>query len=427
MLQTLYYIPNEIAGVPVFGFGWLLAIWTVGSAVFLIWQTARQGLNAEILGHVPLILIVAGAIWLVLPRICEPQGLPIRGYGVMVTIAVSAAVGLAVWRGLRMGVDPEMVLTLTFWTFVPGIVGARTFYVIEYWPDFQRETMGATLIAIVNLTQGGLVVYGSILGGFLGFVGFVLKYRLPALPTLDLIAPSLLLGIALGRIGCLLNGCCFGGPCDLPWAVRFPPGSPPHRHQVRHGETFLHGLKIAGPPGAPPVITEVEPGSPAEVHGLESGQVIAAIGGYPVETVAQAQELLLGIHETGATVAIRVEGRDATSRWRLDRPPAGSEPVHPTQIYSAINALVLLLFVLAYAPFRRRDGELWALVITLYPATRILLEFIRTDEPGVLGKHLTISASLSLAVLVCAAGFWIYLLTRPRKTTWVWEGLDSAA
>jgi len=223
MRQTLFYIPNEeIAGLPVFGRGWLLLAWAVFSIVLLIWLIRKQGSRAEAWGYAPLLVLVGAAIWFVLPRLCEPQGLPIRGYGVMLLVAVSSAVALAAWRARRLGVDPELIVTLAFWMFVPGIVGARAFYVIQYWPEFQRATPVETLGALVNVTQGGLVVYGSVIGGILGLMAFVYKYKMPPLATFDLMTPSFLLGLAIGRLGCLLNGCCYGETCDLLWAVTFP-------------------------------------------------------------------------------------------------------------------------------------------------------------------------------------------------------------
>jgi phosphatidylglycerol:prolipoprotein diacylglycerol transferase len=334
----------------------------------------------------------------------------------MLLLAVAAGVALAVWRARRLGIDPELVLTLAFWAFLPGIVGARMFYVIEYWDEFQRGP--DTFWAILNVTQGGLVVYGSVIGGIVGLVAFIYKYKMPPLATLDLVVPSFVLGMAIGRIGCLLNGCCYGGVCDLPWAVTFPAGSPAHQHQVEHGETFLQGLKIAGDARAEPAISEVQPGSPAEREGLEPGQRIVSINGVPVRTVDGAQKELLGAQETGREMVIGIEaaGGESLVRWPVVRPLPRSEPVHPTQIYSALNGLVLCLFLLAYAPFRQRDGEIWAMFLTLYPITRFLLEIIRTDEPGVFGTGLSISQVVSLILLVCAVAFWAHVWMKPPGT-----------
>ena len=424
MLRTLFFIPNaEIAGLPVFGRGWLLLAWAVFSVVLLVWLIRKQDAEGEVWGYLPLLVLVAAAIWFLLPKLCEPipgrgglEGLPIRGYGVMLLVAVTAAVAMAAWRGRRVGIDPELVFTLAFWAFVPGIIGARAFYVIEYWGDFQKETLFETLTAMVNVTGGGLVVYGSVIGGVLGLAAFIWRYRMPPLATLDLIAPSFMLGMAIGRIGCFLNGCCFGGVCDLPWAVTFPADSPPYLYQAQHGDTFVQGVKVAGAPGAEPVIAAVRPGSPAERQGLEPGQKIVSIDGYPVHTAEQARRELLRAQEFDTQIAVETSGRESVAEWPIARPLPRSEPVHPTQIYSSLNALVICLFLVAYAPFRRRDGVVWAMFLTLYPITRFLLETIRTDEPGVFGTGLSISQVVSLILLACAAAFWAYAFIKPPGT-----------
>jgi len=413
--QTLFYIPREIGGIPVFGAGWLLAAWALFGLGLLAWLAWQQGLGAETLGYVPLLLVIGAVIAWLLPGLCEPEGLPIRGYGMMLLLAVTAGTGLAVWRARRIGIDPDLVVSLAFWLFLPGIVGARLFYVIEYWPSFHRPDIGQTLKAILSINQGGLVVYGSLLGGAVGLVLFVRRNALPLLPLGDLVAPSVLLGLALGRIGCLLNGCCYGGPCELPWSVRFPWGSPAHLHQVHDCKVYLHGLKLGGGPSDPAVIAAVEPASAADKAGLKPGQTIIEVNGQPVHTAADAQKELLASHEPGMVLSIRAELDAPPRQWILERPTPRSLPVHPTQIYSAINALLLCLLLLAYDPFRRRDGELFALAITLYPISRFLLEIIRTDESPVFGTGLSISQNVSLMVLAAAAALWVYIVRQPPR------------
>jgi phosphatidylglycerol:prolipoprotein diacylglycerol transferase len=99
----------------------------------------------------------------------------------------------------------------------------------------------------------------------------------------------------------------------------------------------------------------------------------------------------------------------------IDRPLPRSLPVHPTQLYSTIDALILCFLLLAYDPFRRRDGELTALMMTVEPITRFLIEGIRTDEAAIWGTPFTISQNISLAFLAVAIGLWIYILRRPAK------------
>jgi phosphatidylglycerol:prolipoprotein diacylglycerol transferase len=266
---------------------------------------------------------------------------------------------------------------------------------------------------MLNITQGGLVVYGALIGGLLGFGVFLIRHKLPLLPMLDLLTPGMLLGLALGRMGCFLNGCCFGGPCDLPWAVRFPVGSPPFVQQVERGKIFLYGLKFRGPDAAPPVIAEVEPNSAAAEHGLKPGQTLKAINGTPVVRVSDARWALFNAHRYGHESAIAVEGHQEPVRLPIPHPLPRGEPIHPTQLYSAIDALVLCLFLLAYDPFKRRDGEVFALFLTIYPVNRFLMECIRIDEPGIWGTPLTGAQFISLGLLASVCGLWFFILRRP--------------
>lgn len=514
MLQTLFHIPNQIGGVPLFGFGLLLALWAVGSVVFLAWLVRRQGFSSDTQGYIPLLLVIGGAIWLVLPKLCDAHGLPIRGYGMMLLLAVVSAVGLAAWRAKRRGLDPDVIFNLAFWVFVPGLIGARVFYVIQKWPlEFEPilHTKGfwAVVGDVLNIAQGGLVVYGSIIGGIVGAVTFIYKYKLPPLATFDLLVPSLALGLAIGRLGCMMNGCCYGGDCHLPWAVSFPPGSPVHYHQffdgdlavyglklaehpqqlpqitdvaaespaqktgvvakqwidtigqipvdtaqdayrvlvevnqggslpvvlVRgqryswktseavasdagHGTALLLGLKFVGSAHDQPVIREVAPGSVAERQGLKAGQEVFAVGGRRVRTVAEAEAALAPYQQPGMPVSLVTVAERTSVALPVIGPPTRSNPVHPTQIYSAINGAVLCLFLLAYEPFRRRDGEMLALFLTFYPITRFLLEIIRTDEPAVFGTGLSISQNVSIVLLFCAIAVWISVLLKPAGTTY---------
>ena len=141
MLQTIFYIPNEIGGIPLFGFGLLLAVCVIACVVTLVLLARRPGLNADTLGYIPLFAVLGAIVWLVLPHVCEDEGLPIRGYGTMLLVAVLAAIGLTVWRGRKLGLDPDMLIMLSFWVILPGILGARVFYIVEYWEDFQQPTL----------------------------------------------------------------------------------------------------------------------------------------------------------------------------------------------------------------------------------------------------------------------------------------------
>ncbi|HJT36676.1 MAG TPA: prolipoprotein diacylglyceryl transferase family protein [Pirellulales bacterium] len=441
MLQTLFYIPRQIAGVPVFGVGWLLGAWAVVSIVWLGWIVRRHGWSPEVTGNLPLLATLGAVIAWVLPQLCEPQGLPIRGYGVMLLLGLASGVGLAAYRARQIGVNSDLIYSLAFWMCISGIVGARVFYVIEYWPEYQRPTFWQTIEAMANFTKGGLVVFGSAIGAGLALWAFVRKYRLPGLALADLIAPSVMLGLAFGRVGCFFNGCCFGGQCDRPWAVQFPFKSPPHVRQIESGKMSLHGLKITGEPDDPAVIEAVEPNSPAARAGLERGQHVVDVlvngkrmvaetsGGTgcrrvtdspkysPADTVGEVQLALLAAEHGGEQLTVYTRERAEPAVFKA-APPVRSLPIHPAQLYSALDALLLCLFLLAYNPYRQRDGEVFAWMITLHPISRFLQEVIRIDESSVFGTGLSISQNLSILMLVAALGLWWHLLGRPKELAW---------
>ncbi len=421
MCQTLFTIPKQIAGIDVFGFGWLLGVWAVVSVVVLAISVRRHGWGAETRGQLGAVAVIGLAIVFLLPNLMDERlgGLAIRGYGAMLLVAVASGVGLTMYRAERVGVNPEIILSLGTWFFIWGIIGARAFYVIEYWERFQKPTLGETLMAIINLTQGGLVVYGSLLAGGVALVIFVRKYRLPGLALADLIAPGVVLGVGLGRLGCFLNGCCYGGLSDLPWAVQFPPEAPAYIDQVEHGRLYLHGIRFDGEGIAPPVIADVEPGSSAAAAGLEAGDLVVGVGKLEVRSVEEAQRQLLGLFGEGRQISIFVADDAAPHQWRISGPPPQSLSVHPTQLYSLIDALLLCGLLLAFEPYKRRDGELTAWVLTLHPISRFLLEIIRIDESAVFGTGMSISQNISIGIFLLGVGLWIYVLWyKPPGIAW---------
>lgn len=407
MYQTLVQIDTPV----------LIGVWSVVAVGLLGWSLWRHGWGKETRDYLVLLVVVGGASIFLLPLLAGEGGLPIRGYGVMFLVAMASAVLLAMVRAKRTGLDPEIVLALATWFLVAGIFGARLFYVVEYWPKFQKPTWPQTVFAILNLTQGGLVVYGSLLAGGVALVVFIHKHKLPGLAFTDLIAPGVVLGVGLGRLGCFLNGCCYGGVCELPWAVQFPVGSPPFIDQVHSGELGVQGLKFLGSPLDPPVIASVEANSPAARQGLTAGQHIVAINGTPVPTVSDAQDALLSFERAGDRIVIDT-AESPRAAWTVEAPLPRSLAVHPTQLYSFFDAMLLMAFLLAYEPYKRRDGELTALVLVLHPISRFLLESIRVDEAKNIFA-MTISQNISIGIFIGGLVLWAYLLRqRPIYRAW---------
>lgn len=312
MKQTLFYLPTEIFGLPLFGSGllfWLILLLGAVAVLRAVWRKRSD----DALFYATIAALGVFIVRVVGPRIAESGGFPIRGYGVFLMLAIALSTLLTIWRAKRRWNYPaDAILGIVFVAAFCGICGARLFYVVEYWPDVRAASFGATLINIVDVTNGGLVVYGSILGGIAAVIAYLALKKLPILATLDLFAPALLLGVSIGRIGCLMNGCCFGGPCDAPWGVVFPAGSPAHQLQVEEGAASLYGLTLALPAEtsqpsqsaqsaeskdvlplksahknlatetkAPVYVAAVDAGSAAEEAGIVSGARLCELGLVP--------------------------------------------------------------------------------------------------------------------------------------------------
>lgn len=487
MMRTLFYIPEMIGNFPILGWGLLFWLWIAWGVAVAWWQVRRQGWSRDLSGTLLLYAVVAILIGAVLPRLCVEipgvysaagrplRGLPVRGYGVMLLLGIIAALGLAIHRGKKRGLSTEWVSQMSLWSIVLGMIGARLFHVIEYWPVhyepiFRTAGLGPGLLAVINIAQGGLVVYGSVIGGIVGLAIFARLQKVRLLAVLDLIVPCFLVGLAFGRIGCFLNGCCFGGVCELPWAVEFPAGSFAYISQVEQGQMAIYGIRFredANHPQRLPVILEIVPHSAAAEAGVQAGRHILALNDVPLvgpggesPTSRLAGQLLVlsgdpvileggrgcvcawepgikvvsawsggqgGEHsaaarQAGASTAVagpvvHLETSEGDRYvWQLNQSelPRRSLAVHPTQLYSSLNAILLCLFILAYEPFAKRDGELLAWFLTLYPITRFLLEVIRADEPGSYWG-LTIGQVTSVALLALGLVTWL-MRSWPRKS-----------
>jgi phosphatidylglycerol:prolipoprotein diacylglycerol transferase len=150
---------------------------------------------------------------------------PIHWYGVMVAVAFLAGIWTASRRGLLEGMAPEKIIDIGPWLIVGAIVGARTLYVTSYWKE---QFADKPFYEVFMVQRGGLVFYGGLIGSSLACILFARIKKLPLWKLADILAPSIALGYVFGRIGCLMNGCCYGRACSLPWAISFPENNPLH-------------------------------------------------------------------------------------------------------------------------------------------------------------------------------------------------------
>lgn len=153
------------------------------------------------------------------PTLIKIGPLELHAYGFMLALAFFSGIWLAARRAPRRGVSPETVYDTSLVIVFAAIIGARLMYVV-----FHRDEM-QSLYDMIAVWRGGLTMYGGVIGAMLA-AWFTLRRRgVPFLRMADVMAPSLGLGLMLTRIGCFLNGCCYGKPTDLPWGVTFPPDS----------------------------------------------------------------------------------------------------------------------------------------------------------------------------------------------------------
>ena len=186
----------------------------------------------------------------------------ISSYGFMLVVAFMTAYILIRRDGQRLGWQPELSQDVIFWAAVGGIAGSKGYYLVENigrGAGHNIAGLGEVIAGIFTLDLGriaggiqnfgaGLVFLGGLMGGMLAVTLLLRRRRLPWLPMADILAPYLILGYALGRVGCLLVGDDYGVPSRLPWAMAFPSGIPPTIIPVHPTQIYesLVGLAIFG-------------------------------------------------------------------------------------------------------------------------------------------------------------------------------------
>lgn len=256
----------------------------------------------------------------------------IHTYGLMLAIGFYAGWFLAARRARAFGENPDVIGNLVLLSILGGVVGARILHFALY------KRPGDTLWALFRVWEGGLVFYGGLIGAGLADLLYLRLRHLNMWRFADICAPSIAIGQAFGRIGCFLNGCCFGGPATdaFPFAVRFP------------------GLSV-GNDGSPPFA-------------------------------------------------------DHAFRGWIDKATAtASLPVHPTELYAALNLFLIAALLVAATPLRRRQGQLLGWVAILNALQRFAVELVRHDTPpGLLG----LKPGQLGAIVVFLCGLAILLWTR---------------
>lgn len=154
-------------------------------------------------------------------------------YGAFLAMAFLAAIYLGMYETQRVGLKPELAADLGIVIIIASILGARVFYILFYDLHYTLEHPGELL----KLRQTGLVYYGGLIFAVTAGIAYCRWKKAPLPLMLDVGAPSIALGQAIGRIGCFMSGCCYGAPTWVPWAVKFPHLEYP-RHPTQLYESF---------------------------------------------------------------------------------------------------------------------------------------------------------------------------------------------
>ncbi len=253
------------------------------------------------------------------PTLVKLGPLELHAYGFLLAVSFFCGIALAARRAPRRGLSPESVYDTSLVIVLAAILGARLMYVF-----FHREEM-LSVVDMIAVWRGGLTMYGGVMAAMAASWLYLRRKKLPFLPMADVVAPSLGLGLMLTRVGCFLNGCCYGKPTQLPWGVTFP------------DEAF-------------------------------GGRVF------------------------------------------------GSTPLHPTQLYSSLLGLVILVVLLLADRKRRADGQLFALYLILASAGHFALDFWRYYEANVyiLGA---LTVNQVIAIGACLAGVALFAAARRNGAT----------
>ncbi len=137
-------------------------------------------------------------------------------YGVLLALAVLAGLWTARRRADRVGLDGGRVVDLALWMVIWALVGSKLLLVLVELPRYLRDPA-----QLVGVLRAGGVFLGGFLAAVVAAAVLLRRYRLEWRSTFDALAPSLALGQAIGRVGCLMAGCCWGAACDLPWAITY--------------------------------------------------------------------------------------------------------------------------------------------------------------------------------------------------------------
>lgn len=285
---------------------------------------------------------------------------PVHSYGLMLVLGLLSAMELAKYLARRSGLNPDHFATASILALVFGLIGARIAYVIQNFDEFTRidRSFSQNLFDAINLTTGGLVYYGGFLFAFAALVLWAVRKSIPLFRAMDIIAPCLMIGLAFGRVGCFLNGCCWGQHCEAESAVAvsFPYHSPAYMDDYEKGKITPDPRLFSRDPA------------------LRTERLLT-----PKEIAKHPDLVEIASKEHAITVI--------------------NTQLISTATASLIALVCVFAFTLYWAP-----GRVFALMMMLEGVTRTLIEGLRV-EPKELGS-LTLSQVIGIGVFVGGIVLW---------------------
>jgi phosphatidylglycerol:prolipoprotein diacylglycerol transferase len=296
-------------------------------------------------------------------------GAPIYGYGVMMVIGFFLAMSLAKFLAKHSKLDPEIFANAALIALVTGVLGARLSHVLENFSDYTRHDLSVrqNFFNAINIRSGGLTYYGGFLLAFPALIAYGWYKRVPLRLGMDIVAPCVMIGLGLGRVGCYLNGCCYGAQTNVSWAVQFPYRSDAYFEQLNRGEITV-----------PPELLNAN-GIPRSIEEIENDRTIDATRRAELVKLAQSQRAL---------------------------------PVHPAELYSTFTALLIAAFLVAYFTLPHAPGRVFALMLIVEGISRFLLETVRAEPVGTFfGYHifgrLTFGEGTSILIVAMGVIMWV--------------------
>ncbi len=276
--------------------------------------------------------------------------LTVRSFGLMMVIGFLLGLFLIGRLGRKISSNPQLITNLALYCLIAGVVGARVFYVVHHFEKLQNPWT-----SMFAIWQGGLEFYGGVIFAIPVIVLYSRRHKFPVRRCLDIVAIALMLGLSFGRLGCFLNGCGFGKPTELPWAIRFP------------YDSFAYFSQI----NANPERNRPDP-----------------------QLKLPHDEYSIYVDTTGKSYPKAFEELTEEQKFEVTKGKYRTLHIHPTQLYSSANAALLCLLLYLFWRISQRaagsgntrmlftrPGQTFALVFILYGITRFLIEYLRDDNP----------------------------------------------